>query len=258
MRIKLEIEYDGNEFYGWQIQKDFKTAQGEIEKVLKKIFLKTIRTKGASRLDRGVHAISQIAHFEISKVFFRRYFKELGDFRRSLNSLLPDSIHIKNIEIAPDGFHARFGSKGKIYVYKIFIGKSPLKRKHFWEVDFPIKIRSLYKMAEFIKGEKDMKKWAPSHEGESKVKFFCAGWKRKGNILIFYISANRFLNKLIRSLVGQMIFLAREGNYLKFREYFEKGPEKIIIAPPQGLYLVKVLYENFKKKEIEKVLKEVI
>ncbi len=258
MRIKLEIEYDGNEFYGWQIQKNFKTAQGEIENVLKKIFLKTIRIKGASRLDRGVHAVSQIAHFEIGKIFLKRYFKGLEEFRKSLNSLLPDSLYIKNVEIAPNGFHARFWAKGKIYVYKIFLGKSPLKRKYFWEVDFPIKIMSLYKMAECIKGERDMKKWSPSHEGDTKVKFFSAGWKRKGKNLIFYISANRFLNKLIRSLVGQMIFLAREGDYLKFKEYFEKCPEKTISAPPQGLYLVKVLYKDFDEKVIRKILKDII
>lgn len=257
MRIKLEIEYDGNDFYGWQVQKDFRTAQGEIERVLKKIFLKEIRIKGASRLDRGVHAISQVAHFEIGKVFFKRYFKKMEDFRKSLNSLLPDSIYVKKVEIAPEGFHSRFWSKGKIYIYKIFLGKSPLKRKYFWEVDFPIKIRSLYKMAELIKGERDMKKWSPSHEGDTKVNFFTAGWKKEGKTLIFYISANRFLNKLIRSLVGQMVFLAREGNYLKFKEYLERGPEKIIIAPPHGLYLAKVLYEDFKKEFIKEILREI-
>ncbi len=257
MKIKMEIEYDGNDFYGWQIQKDFITVQGEIEKALKKIFLVNIRIKGASRLDRGVHAISQVAHFEISKKFFKRFFKSLEDFKKSLNSILPDSIYIKNVEIEKDDFHARFSAKGKIYIYKIFLGKSPLKRKYFWEIDHKIKIRSLYKMAEFIKGKRDMSKWSPSHKGDGTCNIFDAGWKKRGNILIFYIAGNRFLNKLIRSLVGNMIFLSKEGNYLKFKEYIEKGPEKIIIAPPNGLYLYKVFYKKYDKKEFENYIKKI-
>jgi tRNA pseudouridine38-40 synthase len=254
MRIKISIEYDGNEFYGWQIQKDFRTCQGEIENALKKIFSKNIRIKGASRLDRGVHAISQVAHFDISKKILNRYFKSLEDFKRSLNSILPDSIYIKDIEIERNDFHARFSAKGKIYVYKIFIGRSPLKRKYFWEIDYKININSLYKMAKFLRGERDFKKWSPGHKGKGIVNIFDAGWKRKGNVLIFYIAGDRFLNKLVRSIVGQMIFLAKEGKYLKFKEYIEKGPEKIIIAPPQGLYLAKVFYEDYDKKMIKEII----
>lgn len=254
MRIKILIEYDGNEFYGWQIQKKFKTCQGEIENALKKIFLREIRIKGASRLDRGVHAISQVAHFDISKKILNRYFKSLEDFKRSLNSILPDAIYIKDIQVEKNDFHARFSAKGKIYVYKIFLGRSPLKRKYFWEIDYKININSLYKMAKFLKGERDFKKWAPGHKGKGFVSIFDAGWKRKGNVLIFYIAGNRFLNKLVRSIVGQMVFLSKEGNYLKFKEYLEKGPEKIIIAPPNGLYLAKVFYEKYNKKMLKEII----
>ncbi|MBL7157784.1 MAG: DUF2344 domain-containing protein, partial [Candidatus Omnitrophica bacterium] len=111
--IRLTIAYDGTRYGGWQIQKNAKTIQGEIEKSLKKILKEKIKLTGAGRTDSGVHARAQVANFETKKTF------PPEKLSAALNANLPKDISIIKIEKVPPEFHSRFDAKSKIYQYTI-------------------------------------------------------------------------------------------------------------------------------------------
>ena len=116
MKYLIELTYDGSKFYGFQKQNSKGTIQGNIENVLSKILNEKVKTTGASRTDRGVHAYSQFMSFETDKI------KDKNKFIYSLNQLLSDSLYVKNITEVSDNFSPRYDVKMKEYVYKINVG----------------------------------------------------------------------------------------------------------------------------------------
>ena len=125
MKYLVSISYDGSKYYGFERQPKLKTVQGEIERVLKKISKEDITIKGAGRTDRGVHAIDQKAHFELSNNI------PCDGLRDAMNSLLDDYIYINYVKEANDEFHARFDCKSKTYEYYLNVGEyNPIKNDY--------------------------------------------------------------------------------------------------------------------------------
>lgn len=151
--LLLKIKYDGTDFCGWQRQPDVPTVQGEVERVLSVLCAQDIEINGTSRTDAGVHALGQQASF-------------LGEFAiptenilRAANNLLEPSVQIAEVKEVPLGFHARFDSKGKTYIYKIRNerAKDPFLRNYRYFVDRKLDFEAMKKAAEFIKGTHDFK-----------------------------------------------------------------------------------------------------
>lgn len=242
MVIKFLIEYNGKNFFGWQIQKDFRTVQGEMMRALSVILKDTnFKLIGASRTDRGVHAEGQVAslHLQGSPEF------DLARFHHSLNGLLPSDIYIHKSEKVPDNFHARYSAKGKIYRYRILKGKSPIRKDFVWEFPFDYNSNKLREIAKNIEGTHDFQNLSSKEErGEGIVCVKRALWRKRGDEFHFIIEADRFLYKMVRIIVGVMMRIAsgREKITLIHEALMGEAKPKVWLAPPQGLTLVKVIY----------------
>jgi len=240
----LTIEYDGSDYHGWQRQKNDATIQGEIEKALGTMTRQKIVVNGSGRTDAGVHALAQTASFRSDAGL------SAEAFQMGLNSLLKDDIVIRDCRVVADGFHARYGAKGKIYQYHILncrVG-SAIRRKQAWHIRKPLDFFAMQKAAAFVLGEHDFKAFEGSGSPRSStvrnVTLAEVSRESAENITIT-IEANGFLRYMVRNIVGTLVEvghakMAPEG----FRAVLSSGDRSKAgsTAPPQGLFLVKVLY----------------
>ena len=128
MKYLVNLSYNGSKYYGYQIQKNKDTVEGELEKVLSKIFNRNINTLGASRTDRGVHAINQYCTFDITEEINPK------KLLHSVNSLLSDNIYVKSIKKVNDDFNVRHDVKTKEYIYKINMGEyNPIECEYVYQ-----------------------------------------------------------------------------------------------------------------------------
>lgn len=165
--VKLVLEYDGTGYYGWQIQKDLPTVQGEVESALKKIFKQEIRVNGAGRTDAGTHALGQTANFLTKSKMTER------EIIAALNSTLPHNIAVKDAMFVDENFHARFSAKSRLYKYQILISKirSPLLARYHHIINYEPDIRAMEEAKSFLLGEHDFTAFANSlSEDKSPVK----------------------------------------------------------------------------------------
>ncbi len=235
--LLLELEFDGEGFFGWQKQPKRRTVQGELEKVLAIIFQKKIKTIGVSRLDRGVSAFSFFVNFQCPKVL------PLVKLKKALNSLLPRDIYVKKIEIKGDDFSARRAAKSKIYEYHIFLGRSPLKRERVWELEYKIDEEKMREALSLFLGKRDFAPFV-KREGKGICELKEIEIKRRGKELIIKIEGDRFLYKMVRRIVGALVDYAR-GKITKedIINALEGKPHRpFLTAPPQGLFLRKVKF----------------
>ncbi len=243
MRFKMKLEYDGSNFFGWQIQSGLRTVQGVLDEVTKKIVDAKGLIQGASRTDRGVHALGQVAHFDAPyKVFKERFEGDTEKLRKAINALLPRDIYVKEIEIVSNKFHARKSAKAKLYRYTIILERSPIERRYAWEMNFKINYRLFYEMCRLTMGERDFTSFSPLKEENGLINIEKCWAEKRGKKLHLYFYAKRFLNKLIRSLVGQMMYYVSRNDLEGYKRVLDNGPDTIILAPPQGLFLMEVYY----------------
>ena len=242
--IKITIEYDGTNYYGWQKQPQGPTIEQEIEKTLKNMTGEDISLSGSGRTDSGVHAFAQVANFKTNSNI-----KSI-EFQMGLNSSLPKDITILNAkEVDPD-FHAQFSAKSKTYIYKILNSPHPsaLLRKRSWYVPTALDIDQMKKSAEYLIGEHDFKAFAQSGiEVKTTIRnvLNVSLEQKENNIILFSIEATGFLKRMVRLIIGTLVQVGKERiTPLDFAQILNSG-EKIkfvYAAPPQGLYLKEVKY----------------
>lgn len=240
---KCTVEYDGTEFHGWQYQKGLVTIQSEIEAALSRIYKKQIHIIGSGRTDAGVHAIAQVFNFRAEK------FIENSSLKLGLNSLLPKSIIIKNVEDVDLNFHAQKSAKSKTYLYKILNSDTPsaFLRHRVWWVRSPIDIDYLNEIIQHFVGEHDFSAMCTMKsikENSVRTINFIKTYKEK-DIIHIEINANGFLHNMVRNIVGTTFFIFRKQlppstvlDILASKDRKKGGPT----APPQGLYLKEVFY----------------
>jgi tRNA pseudouridine38-40 synthase len=239
--IKLEIEYDGTDFHGWQIQPKLRTIQGELEKGIKTILNHEVKLTGSGRTDVGVHALGQVANFHTGSGLDKE------SILKGLNGVLPRDILIKKAEEVDPQFNARFSAKSRSYKYRIFLGRTAVLRRFAWEVLYLLDVEKIMEATILISNEHDFSSFcvAASAKEDNTCRVTFSEWENCGEELIFRIEANRFLHSMVRSLVGTLIEVGR-GYYsitdfediLKARDRTKTGPT----APACGLYLTEVKY----------------
>ena len=235
--IKLVIEYDGTAYHGWQYQPNQKTIQGEVERVLKKIFSKKIKVVGAGRTDAGTHALGQAANFKVDSQM------KVEALKAALNGNLPRDIFIKDITEVPVDFHARFNAKSRIYRYRIILGRSPLKAHYTWELKYKIDLRIMRQGLRKFIGRHDFTNFSVANEKGNRIcNINKVSLTRKGDEVLIEIEGDRFLNRMVRMIVGFLGDLGRKQiGFEVTKKMFEPGFEKnFLVAPAQGLHLVKV------------------
>ena len=246
--IRLVISYDGTDFGGWQRQKNARSVQEELEKALEKMHGHPVGLTGAGRTDAGVHALGQTAGFftDIASI-------PAGKFLPALNQLLPRDIRILAAGDAPPGFHARFDASLRKYRYFILRGEArdAFSQRYAWRVSSQPSIGKLNAMASVILGEHDFSAFASAKDiSLSKCRFVQdSSFWFEGEKLVYQVSANAFLWRMVRSLVGTMVFfepkaLDEEEAARLMRDILESCDRKLAgpTAPPQGLFLWNVEY----------------
>ncbi len=246
--ICLNIEYDGTNFAGWQVQPDERTVQGEIEKALGEITKTKTKVIGAGRTDRGVHALNQYAHFTTkSKI-------GLDSLLNALNALTPDDILIKGCFEAENWFHSRFSALSRLYYYFICFRKSTIGRQYYCYIKHKPDIEIMRKLANFIKNKTDFKYWChelplkedPERKKVADVIIFDIQWKEiNEDLWLFSIKANRFLHGMVRFIVGASIYAGLglfpedewETSFLDYHKVVRQAK-----AEPNGLYLAEIEY----------------
>jgi len=241
--IRIEVEYEGGGYCGWQVQPNGPTVQGALEEAVEKLTGAFSRVEGAGRTDAGVHAVSQTAHFKTASAMPGE------DFARALNAHLPRDIAVRKSSEAPEAFHARFSAIGKEYLYRI--ENSPTRpvlcRRNAWWISWPLCDALLRQGAEAVVGRHDFTSFADADRaGEENVRtVYEAQWVRDGRQLLFRVRGNGFLYKMVRVIVGTLVEVGRGKvppeemrRILAARDRRAAGPT----APPHGLHLVSVEY----------------
>jgi tRNA pseudouridine38-40 synthase len=239
--IKLTLEYDGTHFVGWQVQPNGRSVQEEVEKALKQILQEECKTHAAGRTDAGVHARGQVANCFTTKEI------SLNRFTSSLNGVLPEDIVLVKTEEVDASFHARYSAKGRRYCYYISRAPTALLRNFTWTVGYQLDLALLHRCAEVIRGEHDFQSYC---KVEADVDHYrcnvqAAEWKERDSMLIFDITANRFLYGMVRALVGTMVNVGR--GYTSFEEFLsilDTRDRRLagMAAPAKGLFLEEVYY----------------
>lgn len=249
MRYFITFSYDGSKYKGYQKQPRVKTIQGEIEKALKKINSEEeVSIHASGRTDAGVHAYNQKAHFDLNKKI------DLYKLQGSLNSLLPDDIYIKKVEIVDKDFHARFQVTGKEYIYKINMGMyNPIEKDYVYQYGNPLKIAEMERALHYIEGTHNFKSFTKvDEEKEEKEDYIRTILKTKiirdrqelDNITISIVGTG-FMRYMVRNIVGVLIEVGegkrKSEDILKILEV-EDRTKAGVTAPACGLYLNDVFY----------------
>lgn len=237
----MTIQYDGSNFFGWQLQSKDRTIQGVLEKALSNLSgEKRVVVNGAGRTDAGVHALGQVAHFDLDTRL------DLPTLKNAINGHLPNDCRLMNIEnVAPD-FHSRFSATKRYYKYQCIEENLLVFRNQSWLIE-KLDLDSLNGCASNFIGEHDFLSFSKFNEDLDHTKCIVnkAEWSRENGFLLFRISANRFLHHMVRYIVGCTVQCARgKMNVKKIKELLD-SPQKdvqIFKAPAQGLFLDHVDY----------------
>lgn len=241
-RFWAKVEYDGTDFYGFQVQAAERTVQGEIERALEAVTGAKARVVGAGRTDRGVHARGQVVSF--SAVWRHG----LPDLHRALNAVLSADASISELDLAPEGFHPRFSALKRAYRYTILNQRwpSPLERRTAWHVTQKLDLGRMVEASRSLIGTHDFATFGQPPQGENTVRTVLqAGWQARGPKLWFDIEANAFLYRMVRSIVGTLVLVGWGQLAPQELESFLLARDRSLVkqvAPAHGLCLMRVDY----------------
>jgi len=243
-RYRLDLEYDGGPYNGFQAQAALPTIQGSIERAVKAFCGETLRLQAAGRTDTGVHALRQVIHIDLE----RDWKPEV--VRDALNAhLAPEPIGVIAANLAPADFHARFSAKGRRYLYRILnrIAPPSLDKGRVWHLKKPLDVGAMGQAAQALVGHHDFTTFRDAAcQAKSPMKTLdLAEVTREGDEVRLVFAARSFLHRQVRSMTGS---LAEVGagrwtpedlkSVLEARERKACGP----VAPAAGLYLAGVDY----------------
>ena len=250
--FKLEIEYAGTHYHGWQLQnsksKSYcadKTIQHTLEKVLRKVLQEDISLTVAGRTDAGVHALGQVANFK-SKTKI-----PLGKLRWALNCLLPEDIKVTRIKKVALYFNSRFCAKSKIYRYTVLNRKysSALLAQRVYFFHYPLDVNLMRKEAKVLLGRHNFKSFQAAEERVRNPlrRIMSIKINKINNFLNIDIEADSFLYNMVRNIAGTLLEIGR-GRFLagSMRKILNSRNRTLAgpTLPAKGLCLMKVKYES--------------
>ena len=200
-RIRLDLEYDGTDFVGWQVQPNGRTIQGELGNALNQFLHQEIVPVGAGRTDAGVHALGQVAHFDtVSSLDCQR-------MMRALNGILPADIAATAVRDVATDFHARYSAVCKRYRYRISTAKSALQRREVWALYRHLDSEAMQEASHHLLGTHGFQAFC--NQDPVPDSFLCdithCHWAVSGTDLTLEIEANRFLRHMVRIIVGTLV-----------------------------------------------------
>ncbi len=240
MRFLLELSYNGTNYQGWQVQPNGTTIQGVVNNALSVLLRQSIETQGCGRTDAGVHARQYFAQFDSD-------YDLPETFLKSLNGILPFDIAVHAVTLVAPDFNVRFSAIARTYEYCITFVKNPFCQNFATRWYVPLDINAMNSACEVIIGKKDFSCF--SRVNAEVQHYVCnlmsARWYYRNDLLIFEVTANRFLRSMVRAMVGTLTQVG-EGkiDLAKFQEIVESKDRRMAgtSVPASGLYLVAVDY----------------
>lgn len=245
-KIKCILSYDGTNYSGFQIQPNKRTIQGEIEQALQRMHKgEQIRIYASGRTDTGVHAKGQTFMFTTPLQIPEE------NWQKALNTLLPDDLHVHQVDKVPADFHVRFDALEKEYRY--FIWNDPetdvFKRNYYYLYPYPLNVRNMQEACQYLIGEHDFTSFSSAKataKGSKVRKLSLVSCLQHGKEIEVIVKGNGFLYHMVRIIVGTLIEIGRGDKkptdiptLIAAKDRKVAGPT----APPQGLYLWNVTYD---------------
>lgn len=242
MRYAVRLAYRGTHYNGWQKQVNARGVQSVLDDALSMILNEPIETLGCGRTDTGVHAEDFVAHFDVQK--------ELDTHKTAfkLSHVLPKDIAVFELASVPDTFNARFDALSRTYEYRISAQPNPFGSDLLWFQYGTFNIEEMNKAAQLFIGKKDFEAFSKVHTQVNN--FVCdvteAYWEyREPHLLVFTITANRFLRNMVRAIVGTLVDVGRGKRsiqdvqaILASKDRCEAGQS----VPAHGLFLTRIQY----------------
>jgi tRNA pseudouridine38-40 synthase len=241
---KLEIQYEGTRYRGWQRQENARSVQGELYKAAEEIFQQEVEIGGAGRTDAGVHAWQQFAHLRV-KELKRDYTPKQVQF--ALNDLLPHDINIVRAYNSTPNFNARYDAVSRFYLYQISTRRTAFAKNFVWWIKDRLDFAAMNHATKLLLGKHDFYSFCdpPTEAVSTLVTINKAQLFTHGDMILFRIGAGHFLWKMVRRIVGTLAEVGRGNLGIKEFERLMKRKSRqpaAWTAPPSGLFLEKVLY----------------
>ncbi len=243
---RLNIEYEGTRYHGWQEQKNARSVTGELRRAIEEAGGTVKEIGGSGRTDAGVHALAQVAHLRLGKPV------EPGAFRRAVNDLLPPDIHVLGMAAVPDKFHARHSAVTRSYIYQISRRRTAFAKRWVWWVKRPLDVARMAEAAAPLAGRHDFRLFCerPAEQPSTIVVVEGVEVVADGALILVRLAASHFLWKMVRRVVGTLVQVgAGELDRAGFLSLVagetargQKGLPAEWTAPPSGLFLERVLY----------------
>jgi tRNA pseudouridine38-40 synthase len=236
--FKLTIEYDGTDFFGWQVQPDKRTVQGELYTALERITGSRGTIVGAGRTDTGVHAVGQVASVRSDTALTPAVLK------RAMNAVLPFDVRIRQCEEAAPRFNARFDAKRREYHYIFIRRQTALWRNYYYAVTGALDTVAMRRSLAGLLGEKDFAAFASVEKATTtRCNMLKAELIEAPPLVVLSLTADHFLHHMVRSIAGTVLTIGRGkplsmGAIIDARDRSKAGPT----LPPHALYLAKVTY----------------
>jgi tRNA pseudouridine38-40 synthase len=242
VRFKLTIEYAGTRYSGWQIQKNAKTIQGEIERAVREATgAREVELYGSGRTDAGVHALRQVAHLDIDE----RVPPEI--LRRRINDALPSDINILRIEPVRHKFHARHDAVGRSYIYQISRRRTAFAKPFVWWIKEDLDVDAMRRLATQFVGLHDFQSFSDDDptEKSTEVLVDALDVHEDSDLILVHIEGSHFIWKMVRRLVGVLVAVGKgelsEADAVGFLGASSDLPARLT-APASGLFLERVYY----------------
>jgi len=255
MRFKLTIEYAGSRYSGWQIQKNARTVQGEIDRAVRTVTgRKDFELYGSGRTDAGVHALAQIAHLDVVTPLAAE------PLRRRLNDELPADINILSAATVPHRFHARHDAVARRYVYQIARRRTAFAKPYVWWVKEELDAPRMRAAAAALVGMKDFSAFVETEsankapkapEKSSLVLVERLDVVEDGDLVLVVVEGSHFLWKMVRRIVGVLVEIGRGGLETDAAGRLLAADSEIparLTAPASGLFLDRVFYADERRE----------
>lgn len=247
MNLKLTIAYYGGDFLGWQKTPTGPSIEAALEEVLEQILQEKISLQAASRTDAGVHATGQVVNF-----FTEKGYLDLDKLLISLNQLLPKTIAVLSVSKALETFHPTLDCIGKEYHYDICIGKvqMPQQRLYSWHVPYTLDLQAMREAASHFVGEHDFSAFCNFKKNSQYTSYIrCISTieieEFEPQKLRYKVVGNHFLYKMVRNIVGTLVYVGRGKISVKEIPDILSGKDRTlagVTAPAHGLTLARVQY----------------
>ena len=243
LRLRLDLAYDGTNFFGWGKQPDRRTVQEEVEKAIAIISQSKIDSIVAGRTDAGVHATGQVIHVDVPESI------NLDEIAYKLNRILDEDIRIIQVSIAPEAFHARFSALRRSYIYKILDKNLPVPPINRFDIASwyrPLEVDSLNEASALVLGHHDFAAFCKFREGGTTIRTLEKfQWERQGDLLVASVVADAFCYSMVRNLVGAAVCVAdgrKESSWMGELLANKERVSDSLVFPARGLTLSSVEY----------------